>query len=356
MKKNKLIYVLLVSCFFSIVFPKLAFADDESNNLGYTVSAIRNAKQIDPDKSYFYIQTTPSEEEELKVKVKSTQEEEVKVNVYVVDAFTGDKGTIEYTKDPKLLDKTLTNSITTMATVETPTITVGNYEEKEAIIKLTPPAESYEGIKMGALVFELDTGESEETVGNRFSYRLGLFTSESGDDYKNSKSLNLIEVKSSIKRGKKMVLATLQNPEPKILMNLELKATIQEKGKTDILKQEKVSNYTLAPNSQFDFEMDWGTNQIKPGTFILKMTGNNGENDWSFEKEFTISGEQAKKMNEESGFKIITPTWIKITTILCLAWLIVGIIYLVVRRKKMEADWKNLKKRRKKKRKKKEGS
>ncbi|WP_086314961.1 hypothetical protein A5821_002518 [Enterococcus sp. 7F3_DIV0205] len=354
MKTNKILYVLLLISFFSFVFPQKVNAKEETN-LGYTVSAVRSSKQIDPEKSYFYIQTSPGVEEELKVKVKSTQKEKVRIKIYAEDAFTGDGGTIEYTTDSKALDETLKDPISSLTTIETPNISVENYEEKEVVIKVKPPKLPYDGIKMGALVFQLENKDEEETVGNKFSYRIGLFASETGDDYKNSKTLNLTEVKASIKRGKKMVLGTLQNPESKILTNLQLMATIQEKGKTDIVKEKKVENYMLAPNSHFDLEMDWGTNQIKAGTYILKIKGNNQLNEWSFEKEFIISGEQAKKMNEESGFKIITPTWVKIATILSFIGVVLLVIGLVIRRKKLTKEWQKRKNRRKRKRKMKEG-
>lgn len=355
MKHTKLIYIALFVVFFSMIGSKTAFAKDDAG-LGYTVQAIPSSKQIDPEKTYFYIQTAPGEEEELRVKIQSTQEKEVKVNIYATDAYTGNEGTIEYTVDSKSLDATLKNPITSITKIETSSITVSNFEEKEAIIKVTPPNESYTGVKMGALVFELDS-EEKSAVKNKFAYRVSLITAETGDDFKDGKTLNLLDAKSTLKRGKKMVLATLQNPEPKMMNNLQINAEVREKGKSEVVKRKKVENYALAPNSHFDFEMDWGTSNIKSGTYVLTMNASNSFNDWKFEKEFTISGEQAKKMNDASGFKIITPTWIKVVTIVLLCTMFLIMVTLLVRRKKMEAEWKTRKKRNKRrKKKKKEGS
>ncbi|WP_348921581.1 DUF916 and DUF3324 domain-containing protein [Enterococcus rotai] len=350
MKKNKRIYAVLLIICFVMLFPAKSWAED-SSNLGYTVSAVLNGKQIDPEKSYFYIQTTPGEEQQLKVKVKSTQKEPIKVKIYTTNAFTGENGTIEYTEDKRLLDTTLLQPISAIVKTETPTVTVENYEEKDVLFKLTPPEENYKGVKMGALVFEKDDSESEEQVSSKFAYRVGLITSETGEDYKDSKTLNILDAKSALKRGKKMILATLQNPEPKILSNLEMLAEVREKGQDTVLKKKQVESYMLAPNSQFDFEMDWGTSLVKAGTYILTINANNGYSEWSFEKEFVITSDQAKKMNEESSFKIITPIWIKGAAIIGV--ILIGIItlFLLLRRKKMEAVWKN---RRRKKKKKKE--
>ncbi|EOH96639.1 hypothetical protein UAW_01804 [Enterococcus haemoperoxidus ATCC BAA-382] len=351
MKKNRYVYLLFFLGLVLFTFPNQSHADEQSN-LGYTVSAVRSAKQIDPEKTYFYLQTKPGEEEQLKVRVKSTQKEAVNLKIYVTDAYTGDSGTIEYTEDEKLFDSTLKAPISSMVQVETPSMKIENFEEKEATFKLTPPKDSYPGIKMGALVFELDNPEEKERVKTKFSYRVGLFTSESGDDYKDSKTLNLLDVKSTLKRGKKMVLASLQNPEPKVLSNLSVTAEVTEKGKQNVLKKIKVENYMLAPNSHFDFEMDWGTAAVRAGTYIVKMNANNSYNDWNFEKEFIISGEQAKKMNEDSGFKIITPNWMKLVAVLLLITTFVITGVLLNRRKKMEIQWKKYKKRKKRKKKK----
>lgn len=346
MKKKYSIYIVLFLSFCLFSFPKESLADD-SSNLGYTVSAVLNGKQIDPGKSYFYVQTQPNEEQVLKVKVKSTQKEPIKLKIYATNAFTGDGGTIEYTEDKKLLDSTLTQPIGDILKVETPSLTVENYDEKEATFKLTPPKESYDGVKMGALVFEIDDSDSKEQVSSKFSYRIGLITSESGDDYKDSKTLNLIDAKSTIKRGKKMILTTLQNPEPKILSNLELTAEVRQKGSDTVLKKKAVEDYMLAPNSHFDFEMDWGTEAVRAGTYVVTITATNGYDDWKFEKELTITGEQAKKMNDESSFKIITPTWLKIVTVVIFLLTVLITVTLVVRRKKLEGRWKKLRKKRK---------
>ncbi|WP_348921154.1 DUF916 and DUF3324 domain-containing protein [Enterococcus rotai] len=354
MKKNNYLYVILLMGLFLFSFPNWALAKEESN-LGYTVSAVPSSKQIDPEQSYFYVQTTPGEAQKLKVTVKSTRKEPVKISVYATNGFTGDQGTIEYTDDTKLLDETLKVPISSMVKIDTPNITVEDYEEKEVTIDLTPPNESYLGVKMGALVFQLEDSGVDQPVANKFAYRIGLVTSENGDDYRDSKTLNLLDAKSTLKRGKKMVLATLQNPEPKILSNLEIQAEVKEKENNNVVKKTTAKEYNMAPNSRFEFEMDWGTSAIRGGTYLLSMTVSNGYNDWKFEKEFTITAAQAKQMNEESGFKIITPLWIKIVTIVLFSMtgIITGII--VLRRKTMEEQWKVRKRKKRKKRKKKEG-
>lgn len=348
--KNKLwLYGILLISFFCLVKTIPAQAE-ESSNLGYTVSAVLTSKQIDKEKSYFYLQTNPAEEQEIEVKVKSTQKEPVKVAVYTTNAFTDSNGTIEYSVPTEGKNMLISDPVTSLVKVENPSITVGNFEEKTAKFKITPPKESYEGVKMGALVFELDDGESDEQVSSKFAYRIGFIISETGDEFKNGAELNLTGVKSSLKGGKKMVLATLQNPEPKVLSNLSITTEIKAKDSSEVVNKKKVNSYMMAPNSQFDFEIDFGRDTVKAGTYILTMAANNEFKDWSFTKEFTISASQAKEMNENTVFKVVTPTWIKGVTIGEFILLIGAMIFQIVRRKKMESIWQ--KKRRNKKRKK----
>ncbi|MGX7244559.1 DUF916 and DUF3324 domain-containing protein [Enterococcus quebecensis] len=343
MRKINALYVVCV-CIFSLFFlADQAMAADEDNNLGYTVTLVQSNKQIDPNRSYFYVKTTPGESQTLEVRIKSTKNESVHLKIYGVNAITGDAGTIEYSNDKTYYDKTLKEPITSMLKIATPTITVGNYEEKTVKIQLTPPKEQYAGVKMGAVVFALDNEEKAKSgVSTEFSYRVGVITSESGDEFNNAQTLNLNSVKASIKRGKKMVLANLQNPEPKVLENLNIVATMTKKGTDEVVKRKSVENYSMAPNSVFDFEMDWGIAALPSGTYTLKLDASNDYQEWQLSKEFTITNEQAKKMNEESAFKIVTPTWIKGTSVFLIILTVLIVSMTLFRRDKWEKQWKKV--------------
>lgn len=230
MKIRKLFYVLAFFIVVSIYHSGEVFAADEKEHLGYTVSMVQPKTQIDPKRSYFYIQTRPNEPQNIEVRIKSTKKEAVKIKIFSQNAITGNNGTIDYTEELADKDASLTSPITEMVKVETPEVTVENFEEKTVKITIMPPKESYKGVKMGALVFALDQGqEAKNGVATEFSYRIGLITSESGDEFTNGETLNLTEAKASIKRGKKMVLATLQNPEPKTVEGLTVSAELTKK-------------------------------------------------------------------------------------------------------------------------------
>lgn len=328
------------------------YAKDESDTLGYTVSLVQPTTQIDPEISYFYLQTTPGEAQTVEVRIKSTKKESVQIKIYGANAFTGNNGTIEYTTDVSKQDKTLKEPLTSLIKIEPVEVTVGNYEEKTVRIQVVPPKEAYKGIKMGAIVFALDQGtEESEGVSTEFSYRVGMILSGSGDVFNDGQSLNLVGVRASIMRGKKMVLATLQNPDPKVLEQLTITATMLRKGSDKVVKRKIVDQYSLAPNSHVDFELDWGVEAIPSGNYLLKLDVSNDYQDWQFSRDFIITNEQAQKMNDESAFKIVTPRWIKGVTVLLFVYTVVATSILIVRQHKWEHEWEKLRliKRKKKK-------
>ncbi|WP_086443656.1 DUF916 and DUF3324 domain-containing protein [Candidatus Enterococcus lemimoniae] len=353
MKRKNLFYVLLLFIVVSIGHSIPVLATDAKDNLGYTVSMVQPKTQIDPKQSFFYLQTRPNEPQEIEVRIKSTKKENVKIKIYSQNAITGNKGTIDYTEDLSDQDSSLSMPITEMVHVKTPEITIGNFEEKTVKITITPPEKGYEGIKMGALVFALDQAEKQQNgVATNFSYRIGLIISESGDEFNNGKTLNLIDAKASIKRGKKMVLARIQNPEPKTIEGLTIYAEMTKKGSNTVVKKKDVTNYSLAPNSHVDFELDWGTNSLPSGDYVITLTMHNDYQEWRLTKDFTITGEQAKSINEESAFSIVTPQWIKVLAIMLLVLTGINSTWLIMRRQKWENAWEKLQLTNKKKKKK----
>ncbi|MGM0218062.1 DUF916 and DUF3324 domain-containing protein [Enterococcus sp. AZ126] len=351
---KKIIYsaLFIVSCMIvSLVSTREVFAEDE-NNLGYVVTPLQPNTQIDVGKSYFYIKTIPGETQTLQMRVASTKKEEIHLKIYGVDAMTSNSGKIDYTGDLANKDESLKEPLSSLLKVETPEITVGNFEEKMVQVQVTAPKEGYDGVKMGALVVELVPDKKKQKgISTKYNYKVGLITAENGDEFTNGKTLKLNEVKASILHGKKMVLASLQNPEPKVIDNLDIVTTMIEKESGKVIKEKTVQNYKLAPNSHFDFELDWGINDLPSGTYTLKMDAKNADEKWQLSKDFNITNEEAKEINALSIYAIKTPTWLKIVSI-AIAMISLALMgTLFYRRKKWEKAWKRLRiaKKRKKK-------
>lgn len=288
----------------------------EENPMGFSVETIMPANQIDQNKTYFYVQTSPGEELTLKVKVTGTSEEPVKVKASLANAITTSGGSVSYEtgleKDPTLKD-----SIEEIAKLSEEEFEIKLGEEKIVEITVKLPESHYEGVKMGAVYFSrVMDKDQDKAINSDYSYRIGLLLSETDGLYSDSKTLNLLEAKPEMNRKQKSVGLLLQNQDPKTIADFYIDATIVDEKSGSVVKKQKLSSGMMAPNSQFTFPVYWGVTPMKPGKYIAKVSAKSRYDSWELEKKFEITDEQAKKMNEETVFKLTLPTWAYVSTVL----------------------------------------
>lgn len=296
-------------------------ADDD---LGFYVSPVIPSTQIDFSRSFFYVQTVPEEKQTLKVHVVNTDDKEKTIKVDVLDARSTELGSIDY-GEAKVKDASLVNPISEIVTIKDKEIKLKADESKVVEFEVNPPEKHYEGVKMGMLVFTFDTGETvEEIVAVEKAYQIGIVTSESNEDFRNGSELQIADVVPGLNRGRKAVDVHLQNPQSKIIQNLSIDSVIINTDTNEEVMKRQVENYSLAPNSILPFIFDWGLSNILPGKYKVVMNIANGEHEFNLEKNFEITDAQAKKINDESPFRINTPQWIKILSI------VLGILTVVI--------------------------
>lgn len=347
MFKKSIICVLFLSFTLFFFSGIIVSAKENEGAMGFTIETMTPKTQINQDQSYFYIKTKPNEKQELNVKVKGTSKEPVKVKAFTTNGMTSELGTIDYIFNHKK-DETLTHSIEEITQVSEPEFTIKQGEEKFVVITVNPPNDHYDGVKLGAVYFQQvdDTSENKETaIKTSKSYRVGLMLSESDSEYSDSKSLNLLEVDAELYRRQKSIRLTLQNPEPKMIAEFSMTVQIVNKENGKVVKTQKLEDGSIAPNSRFIFNVDWGIDPIPAGKYIAKVDANSRHESWKLKKDFEISEGQAKKMNDETLMKLTLPKWAYWATIgLSVLTIIVSVI-LIVRGK----IWKSKSKKRKKK-------
>lgn len=347
--KIRFLVVICFSLFLLVGFSNRAFAN-ETEGIGYQVEPIFSKEQIDPDKGFYYLKTVPGSEQIIEAEILSTQEAPVDIKISILDGYTQDNGQMGYTETKKL-DETLSEPISSLVTIEPEIVTVEKFEKKKVQIKLKLPKESYTGVKAGALLFSKED-KDVKGISSKNEFRIGLLISENGDSYSDSHTLNLIAAKGTIKEAKKVVSLTFQNPEPKILADLMMNVSIKEKKSGKVIKTRKATEYMMAPNSRFEFDLDWGIEKIPTGDFIAEVEATNGQDNWSLKKEFTISGKVAKELNDNSPYQIITPLWVKISSVFLGISLIIVSSILLIRKKRRKKQVKLLKRGKSKKRRK----
>jgi len=312
MKRKGLFFLFFTLIFLNLSDKVLA----ETNPLGFVVEPIYSDNQIDTEKPYFYVKTTPGEEQELKVKVTGTSESPVKIKSFVSNAITSEFGSIDYVRDQSK-DSSLKDSIEEIATVDNKEFTLAKNEEKTVTILIKNPAEHYEGIKLGTIYFKrVDQNEekSKNQIKNEYSFRMGILLSETDKIYNDGQSLNFTKVEPKLIRSKKAIVLTLQNPESKMITDFNMKVKILvDQGK--IVKEQSIENGSIAPNSSFDYAFDWGIDTLKSGKYTVKISATSKHKSWNLEKNFEITQEIAKEMNNKTLYKLFLPKWAYVVTV-----------------------------------------
>lgn len=305
-----------------------------ADKTGFLVEALPPDSQIDPNFSFFYARTKPLEEQTLKVKVTSTQKKKATAKIDITNAVTNSTGQIDYGQTNAQLDKSMTLPLTEMVTSKEKEVTVENFEEKIVELSVKPPKESYEGVRLGAVVFSaVEKDTDSKGVTSSYGYKIGIMLSEDLRPYNEGASLTYTGVKARLENGQKVVALTVQNPTPYVLENLTIQSKVTKKGSKEVLTSNQLGGMKMAPNSSFDFLNYLGLEKLQPGTYQMTASATDGAETWTWEKEFTISDNQAEKLNKEAAYQLLLPNLYKILGGLLILLTLLTMGYLIYRKK-----------------------
>lgn len=347
MKDNRIIrgfMILVVIGFSCLLFPDRVHAEEENQaGAGFTVESVIPDNQVDIRKTYFHLKIEPGVSQVIQVKVRSTQEAPVTVKLAVHDAISSSVGAIDYAREKPKLDESLKNPITQIVSIKenVKEVTVENYEEKIIEYVIQPPEETFPGVKLGSLRFvkkEADAETDSTGLSSEYAYVIALMLTEDGEQFNFGADLTLKKVDLKLSNGRKVIAATIQNDQPKVMQKMVIDGQVKKKGETEILTRNHKENFSVAPNSNFDFELPLDLNDFAAGTYVFTGKAEADGKVWNWEEEFTISQDKSAKINKETVFKLVIPSWVPWVTgglVLALASLIV---LLVKRQKKWQKE------------------
>lgn len=315
---------------YCLLFPLSAKADNSQAAAGFTVESVIPTNQVDTNKSYFYLKVVPDVSQTIQVKVRSTQEAAVTVKLEVHDAISSSNGSIDYTQAKPKLDESLKKPLTELVTLSEKQreITVANFEEKIVEYKIDPPKTSFSGIKLGGLRFvkkEIDDETSRGALATEYAYVIAVMLTEDESPFNRGAELKLKEIKSKFSKGKNVIAATIQNDQPKLLQEATIKGSIRKKNETQVLDKYKIRDFSVAPNSNVDFEVPIEQKNYPVGKYIFLGEVKAEGRSWRWEKEFRISKEVGNNKNEEEKSDIERFSWV-----FCLLVPILGISFYLV--------------------------
>lgn len=339
MKKWKVLLMCLLGSIGLFTQGYRVFAADEAPAIGFSAEAQLPTNQVDSQVSYFNVGLKPNEEETLHVKLTNTTDKEITIEPAVNRARTNAIGVIEYNEKSKKVTANAQSNIEDLATISEKEIKLAPKAEYDLNIQVKMPDKELSGVQAGA-IYLLQKGNDTEkgNIKNQFAREIGLLL-QSSDPNTLDSHLSLTKATASQMNARNTTLLTLENNQPKFMKLTDVHATMKKKGADKVLYETKQKNMTIAPNTQFDFPISLEGNEFQPGTYVASFQSKEGNKTWQFTKEFTVTNQESKQLNQTDAVLQNKPSFIDqykwaILLGMVLLIIIVGLVIYLARLKK----------------------
>ncbi len=342
-RKNKIqqagliLFLLLVSLLAPIR------VEAEEGTLNFYVTPEFSENQKSGNDRYFQLTLPPDVTEKLTLKLQNANAEAKKIKITPHTAYTNVMGVVEYGQDAEQADPTLQHSLDEL--IEQPEIIeLGGNETKTVTLDLKMPKEAFEGFFAGGLrIEEVKEDTTEETsdeegvaIQNEFAYIIGVVVSNNQDAVQ--PDLDLLDVFADQLNYRNVISANLQNFTPTFVNRLEVEATVQQVGEEEILYQASQEQMQMAPNSNFNFPISLEGDRFRSGEYLLKMTARSGEEEWQWERKFTIEADEARALNQQDVTIDTSLNWWLVAAISLIILLLLLIVWLLIKKRRPKMD------------------
>ncbi|MGG5325696.1 hypothetical protein IGJ83_003337 [Enterococcus pernyi] len=344
-RKNKIQQagLVLLMVLVSLLAPMRVGAEEGTLNFYVTPEFSDNQKT--GNERYFQLTLAPDATEKLTLKLQNANAEAKKIKITPHTAYTNVMGVVEYGQDAEEADPTLQHSLDEL--IEQPEIIeLGGNETKTVTLDLKMPKEAFEGFLAGGLRIEEvkeeateETSEEGVAIQNEFAYIIGVVVSNKQDAVQ--PDLDLLDVFADQLNYRNVISANLQNFTPTFVNRLEVEATVQKVGEEEILYQASQEQMQMAPNSNFNFPISLEGDRFRSGEYLLKMTARSGEDEWQWERKFTIDADEARALNRADVTIDTGINWWIVAVISLILFLLLIIVWLLIKKqraKNKEAD------------------
>ena len=337
-KKWKKGTTCLLSLLVLVLFPLIGQAQEESQ-LNFYVTPEFPESQVEGSTSYFDLNLAAGETENLTLKVQNASSVPIQVQVTPHTAYTNVHGVVEYGKNAQEPDASLVHSLDELIEFSEVIDLAGN-ETKTIQVPLYMPEETFEGFLAGGLrISEIKEEEEDEerteegvAIKNEFAYVIGVVVSNSRDSVQ--PDLDLLDVFADQLNHRNVISATLQNFTPTFVNRLAIDATVQRVGENDVLYEASEEMMQMAPNSHFNFPISLEGDRFQSGEYVLKLKATSGEEEWSWERTFTIDADEARALNRQDVTIDSSLNWWMITSVSVILLLVVILGYVLYKEKK----------------------
>lgn len=307
-------------------------AQAETSNFSVRPELPKN--QVDRDLGYFDLKVAPKQTQTLSIILVNADKVAHQYDIATNLATTGDNGTIVYSNADPEIDPSLQFNIANAVTGPK-TVTVPAQRSKKVTLKLTVPEKRFYGVVLGGINVQqrLATpkkGQAGVSVRNRFSYVIGLQLREQAKPTIKPE-LKLLGAGSHKVGYQTYISAHLQNPQAVVMSNLKIESYVTKVGSSKQQLKTTKSQFKVAPNSRFYFNLGDGSQRLTPGKYQLhlQVKAADGTGQWRFTKAFTVKSTQTKSSEQSTTTTALPDKPVKQTNWGLIGGLIAVIVVLV---------------------------
>lgn len=264
--------------------------------IGFNVQASLPENQLNEEVSYYDLRMQPGQKQEIVLRISNTSDQEQTYEINVNQAYTNKNGFIDYEQKDVKTDETQKYPLKDIVLYDSE-ITVAPQTSIDFPIQLNMPTASFDGEILGGIQVLKKTKEVEGEIVNRYGYIVGLRLTET--DTPIERQLVLKEVRAEKVFGSTGVVADIQNPVMEGIGHLKYEVTIRDDQNKAVREKVYDKEMSIAPNSTYTFAVDWEDEPLEAGEYLFDLTVSDAKgNRWDFEEPFSISEEEAKKVNQ----------------------------------------------------------
>lgn len=316
----------------------------QASQLNFNVEAIIPENQVDKNKTYYDLRIEPGKTQDLKMMLHNSTDKDVSVELTAEAATTNLNGVVEYGKTKAKRDSTLKTSIGEIVTLSEENPVIPAKGSKEITLTVKMPTTDFDGVLAGGITVKETSPATDkatkETKGmaieNRYSYVVALVLHGKNETIPSELKLN--KVKATQVNVRNVISANLQNTKAKYLNQLSVDAKITKKGENKTLYSVKKDQMQMAPNSNFNLPIPLNGAALKSGKYTLKVKADSQGDTWNFTRDFNISAEEAKKLNEQDVSIEKDNTWLYVLIGVILLAALLILFYLIMRKRKKEKE------------------
>ncbi|ERL63714.1 hypothetical protein L248_2254 [Schleiferilactobacillus shenzhenensis LY-73] len=314
---------------------------DESD-IGFRVNPVIPTNQEEKNASWFRLNLKSGDTQPLQMNVTNTLKKDITMKCVPTVAVTNPIGQVLYNQMTPKRDDTLQMDFTKIGPRPfTFKIPAGKTMVVTQVIKV--PKTNFNGAVFGGFVFysndvnaahQQSASSSKRGVSMFNQYQIVVATVLNINKAAEvTPDLRIDRVTPMAYRGNPAVTAQFHNTKPAVIegQQMSFNARVYYRGGKKVLFRNVTNQMNFAPNSTIDYVISWGNTRMQPGNYTLrtKVTTGGAGPSWNLVKNFTITGNQADKLNK--GTKRADYSWLIIFLIIAGLMLVAILIAWVYR-------------------------